>query len=196
MSWSLSGSDQNDPLYDAFEQEFNAVKSIIFAATGDNSEQTPASYPARWHNAISICSTNIGGSPSARAETGHSNYWVAGEDVEVDVPRYLYSGGTATVNGSSGATALAAGLASLILSCVRFAFHEEPTSANGHSDDKAERLAVEEAEREFNSFKSAQTMRTVFDNLCKKQGSKFLQPWIKFDAKSALREILVGLKKP
>ena len=211
MSWSLQG--ESGPFYKELESEVQraALDSIIFAASGNKSESPKASYPARWENVISICSTDIGGTPSEHAKPEHSNYWLPGEGLEARVPRYLNPKGTekptetAVMHGSSGATAVAAGLAALVLTCVRYAFHEVPENAKFLAREQSEAGAVQQAETEFNTFRSGQTIRTLFDNMCTPDASHFVQPWEKFNAeymtmssqaaKKELRSTLLNLKK-
>ena len=186
MSWSLEETPENELLRDDLLEAVNkaASKSILFAATGDRFEGAKVSFfPACWDNVISICSTDINGNPSKSAEHSASNFWLAGEGLPVKLPRYLVSnekGEPASIHGSSGATALAAGLASLILTCVRFAFYPEDKAENMLEKD-AEFRAKRLVEAKFKAYKTTQTMRKVFKNMCSPAGPYFVQPWEKFE---------------
>ena len=196
MSWSLKRTPHNQHLLNELSNAVNAVasKSILFAATGDGLESSKGSYPACFDNVISVCSTNIVGTPSAYAEYSNSNFWVAGEALKVDLRRYFDLNGAASISGSSGSTALAAGLASLILTCVRFSCYPD----NRTETEATKNRATKEVEKVYKTFKTTQHMRNVFRNMCVRENPSFVCPWEKFENitdEMSLDEIKQSLQK-
>ena len=92
---------------------------VIIASKGDQGNNQKSVYPADYDEVISISSlTNLG--KQAESTELNASYFFLGEDVRIPAePSYLETRGRAS--GSSVATAIAAGIAALILSCYRLA---------------------------------------------------------------------------
>jgi len=110
-------------------------KSLIFCAKGDNGPSVEESFPAAFPSPFGICSCSVSGIPSASAETNHAEFLVPAEELCVDIPQYLDQGGKDSADGSSAATAVAAGLAALIISLARFAFYSVEDTTSESEDD-------------------------------------------------------------
>ena len=96
---------------------------VIIGSKGDQGNNQESVYPADYDEVISISSlTNFG--KQAESTELNASYFFQGENVRIPAePSYLEPQGHAS--GSSVATALAAGVAALILSCSRLANERE-----------------------------------------------------------------------
>lgn len=113
--------------YDHYEitQAIRKAKSrniIMFAAAGNKGYSSKIAFPAKSSDVISIYSADGHGSPSAfnpeLSQVGE-NFSVLGEGVESSWPLSLQEGSTKRSSGTSVATAIAAGLAALLLDFLR-----------------------------------------------------------------------------
>ena len=195
ISWTCSGDvDDND--FGNLETKIQEASrnSLIFCATGDKGPSAKESYPAGFKTTFKICSCSINGLPSHNAEVYNTEFYVPAEKIDVAVPRYLSLGDSEVADGSSAATALAAGLATLILSLARFAYYglQDSSSASeidGYDNDdiesdyfqqspRARALLphVQLAEDRVTHLKKRSTMERVFKHMCY-SSDKFVQPW-------------------
>ena len=143
-------------------------ESLIFCATGDNGPGAAMSYPAGFDNTFKIGNCSIVGKELDDTEIKHTEFHVPAQDLAVRVPKYIKKDGKDTAEGSSAATAVAAGLAALVLSLSCFA-----TSRSEPSDQIVNRAAQNAY------FKSTSGMKSVFKHMCRSD-SKFVQPWQNF----------------
>ena len=186
MSWALSpGSARDSTTRGKVGEAISETKKrLVFCATGDGGPTAAFAYPAKFPITIAISTTTIGGVDPPLAQGEHANFSFPGEDLDVQVPTYLNPTGIEKTGGSSAATALAAGLASLILSCVRFAYYEEPSNRTLRTQLNPLRKSTENpaAERAFKNFRDQDNMRRVFEDMCGTPGhrKKFVQPWTVF----------------
>jgi Subtilase family len=182
MSWTLSDKASEDPQMRKIVSDaiLDAKKRIVFSAVGDKGTTAEYSYPADFQNVTGISTTSIGGVDPPTAESNKAVFSLPGEDLETPMPTYLRQG-LGKVKGSSAATALAAGLASLILTLVRFAYYKE---------DKARSSKNERAERYFRDFRDPNNMMRVFRKMCvSTEHKKFVQPWTAFPNASELEKM-------
>ncbi|KAH0566275.1 hypothetical protein GP486_000327 [Trichoglossum hirsutum] len=185
MSWTLSPESARDSNTrgKVGEALSEAKKRLVFCATGDGGPTAPFAYPARFPFTIAISTTTIGGVDPPLAQSEHAGFSLPGEDLDVQVPTYLNPMGWEKTRGSSAATALAAGLASLILSCVRFAYYEEPLTNILRTPLNLRKGTMNPAaERAFKKFRDQDNMRRVFEDMCGSPDhrKKFVQPWTVF----------------
>jgi hypothetical protein len=174
MSWTISNYKDEGILCEALAG--TEAKRTVFAATGDKGAAD--AYPSDFESTIAIANQQFNGSGVITEDFNRAKFCLPGDDIKVRVPEYLATTGYEKTSGSSAATALAAGLASLILTCVRFAYYEEPTGPgkgepNTHKPNKA-------AEDAFLKFRRQHNMSKVFNRMCTNERPKFVQPWIFF----------------
>ena len=182
MSWTLSDKASEEPRMRDIVSDaiLDAKKRLVFCAVGDKGTTAEYSYPADFQNVIGISTTSIGGVDPPTAESNKAKFSLPGEDLETPMPSYLHQG-LGKVKGSSAATALAAGLASLILTLVRFTYYKE---------DKARLSKNERAERYFRVFRDPNNMMRVFRKMCTAtEHRKFVQPWTVFPNASELEKM-------
>ena len=194
ISWTCAENlDDNDIGKLETKIQKAAKNSLIFCATGDKGPFAERSYPAGFSVPIKICSCSISGMPSRNAESQNADFYVPAEDLDVPVPRYLNLGAKGAAQGSSAATAIAAGLATLILSLARFAYYglddesseyEAIDSDNSdfkynYSESFSSRKSppqVQHAEERVAQLKKRSIMDRVFKHMCCNT-EHFVQPW-------------------
>lgn len=115
MSWSLAGDPSNRDLGYLKEaiKEARNKNILMFSSTSDQGNIDDNFYPGSYTDVICIGAAKSTGNKSEWVRSDQAQYLCPGEDVKVEVNSIQ---GPAT--GSSIATALAAGLAALILHCV------------------------------------------------------------------------------
>lgn len=128
MSFAIS--ERTDELEDACN---TAAESgiVMLCSTHDEGLGVSTSYPASFHNTITITACDDYGKvlrPGPPSDTGSFQYKVQGQSVAAGVIPFLDSDDY--ISGSSVATAITAGLSSLILSCDRIAKHEPRTPSS------------------------------------------------------------------
>jgi len=109
LSMSLGGGGYSQASQDAINYAYNTKGRIIVAAAG-NENTSAKSYPAAYANVISVASTT-----STDARSSFSNYgtWVDVAAPGSSILATRNGGGTTTMSGTSMATPVVAGLASL-----------------------------------------------------------------------------------
>ncbi|CRG83434.1 Serine/threonine-protein kinase smg-1 [Talaromyces islandicus] len=134
MSWATKSNDNE--LKSAIE---NAAKSsvgskrrptLMFCSTADEGAFAGDVYPVNYTNfVVSVTATDNWGGLTSKADPQKKiDIRIPGEDLEASAPVYLPNAGT-SVSGSSVATALAAGIASLALLLLRAYNHVEEDEA-------------------------------------------------------------------
>ena len=154
------------------EQALNS-KSIkvplVFAATGDAGAQPEHSLPASLSSCFAISPSNVFGNQTDYAEIPVKQHFLfPGENILSQGPEYLKKQ-EPTIDGSSAATALAAGLASMILTLVRLAY----LNSNDDDDD-------DEVEKKISRFNSQFEMDKLFARMTA-PGSKLIKPSLLFN---------------
>ena len=190
ISWTCA-EDLDDKDSGDLETEIQeaAKNSLIFCATGDKGPTAKESYPAGFKTPFKICSCSISGQPSNNAETKNAEFYLPAEDLNVAIPKYLNQGDKGAADGSSAATAIAAGLATLLLSLARFAYYRledgysiseaDDQDNSGIMDDYPDRWGraeVQRAEDQVANLKKRSVMERVFKHMCC-GAEKFVQPW-------------------
>ncbi|KAL6817437.1 peptidase S8/S53 domain-containing protein [Trichoderma camerunense] len=137
ISMSFAISEKTDEL----ELACNAAAAhgiVLLCSTHDEGLGVSTTYPASFHNTITITACDDYGKvlrPGPSSDTGSFQYKVQGQSVAAGVIPFLDSDDY--ISGSSVATAITAGLSSLILSCDRIAKYDpkNETSQRTQSDD-------------------------------------------------------------
>ena len=122
ISWTCAGNTVEQGVGELGLKIQEAAKSsLIFCATGDKGPSAKQSYPGGFVTPFRISSCSISGKPSTNVEEHNTEFYLPAEDLDVDAPEYLRIETKEQAKSSSAATALAAGLATLILTLARFA---------------------------------------------------------------------------
>jgi thermitase len=108
ISMSLGGGTNNPAFQSAIDYAWG--KGLIIVAAAGNSNTSVKSYPAAYNNVIAVASTT-----SANVRSSFSNYgsWVDVAAPGSSILSLKLGGGTTTMSGTSMATPLVAGLATL-----------------------------------------------------------------------------------
>lgn len=126
---------------------------VMVGSRGDRGNNQERVFPADYAEVISISSLTSLGKRTESTET-NAQYFLQGENVSIPAePTYLESEKYAS--GSSVATALAAGVAALTLSCRKL----------GNEETDMERI---------------QTIKTVFDHMTLPEKDRYVRPWMFF----------------
>ena len=127
MSFAIYQS--TNTLQKAIEDAFND-NIVLIASTHDEGSNANVAYPAGYaRHTIAIAATNEWGSTLSYTPS-EKNYNFRLKGVEVFAGAVPYLASEERVSGSSVATAIAAGLASLILSCHHISGFKEPGRTN------------------------------------------------------------------
>jgi hypothetical protein len=113
LSWTFD--HYSDELKNAINaaSSSNRNRALIFCATSDEPHDTGSVYPADFDSTISVCAANARGRRRAESrKTG--DLMILGECIDADGPSY-FKQPKDLVSGSSVATALATGIASVLL---------------------------------------------------------------------------------
>ncbi|PTB49646.1 hypothetical protein M431DRAFT_524534 [Trichoderma harzianum CBS 226.95] len=124
ISMSFAISEKTDEL-EAACNTAAAAGIVLLCSTHDEGLGVSTTYPASFHNTITITACDDYGKvlrPGPPNDTGSFQYKVQGQSVAAGVIPFLDSDDY--ISGSSVATAITAGLSSLILSCDRIAKNE------------------------------------------------------------------------
>ncbi|KAL7792820.1 hypothetical protein V8C43DRAFT_315334 [Trichoderma afarasin] len=121
---------------------------VLLCSTHDEGLGVSTTYPASFHNTITITACDDYGKvlrPGPSSDTGSFQYKVQGQSVAAGVIPFLDSDDY--ISGSSVATAITAGLSSLILSCDRIAKYDPKnrTSQRTQSDDSPKTMLAKES---------------------------------------------------
>jgi thermitase len=108
ISMSLGGGSNNPAFQSAIDYAWG--KGLVIVAAAGNSNTTVKSYPAAYNNVIAVASTT-----SSNVRSSFSNYgtWVHVAAPGSSILSLKMGGGTTTMSGTSMATPLVAGLATL-----------------------------------------------------------------------------------
>lgn len=138
ISMSFTMFDESDRLYDSIRKA-NSDDIVMLCSSHDLGANVTKSWPASYPETITIAACdkygNLPRSFDEAAAKVQYQYKIHGLDVQAGAVPFLAS--TNTVSGSSAATAIAAGLSSLILSCIRLA---NPASAGDSGRGKRQTL--------------------------------------------------------
>jgi hypothetical protein len=96
---------------------------LVFCSTADIGLVYGKAWPADHHASISVSASDALGRPRPQSRD-HADLLVSGEDVMADGPNYIKKQTKQSISGSSVATALAAGIASLVLCLTQLVFEE------------------------------------------------------------------------
>lgn len=122
MSWTFERTAKNETVLEKDLTEAvkrAATKEILmFCSTGDKGGcKNGQIFPACLDGVFRIGAANSSGKERAETEID-SHYLLPGENLQTEMPSHIKSGVVSPVSGSSLATALASGLAALLLYCI------------------------------------------------------------------------------
>ncbi|OCK77506.1 hypothetical protein K432DRAFT_427966 [Lepidopterella palustris CBS 459.81] len=174
LSWSITEEDAGSENFAGLSRAIAdaSSKALIFATTSDEGSAAKAPYPAKFEGRVlAITAADIENNKCKGADDKDTEFYLPSEGFEVDgIPEYLEASCKKPAQGSSYATALAAGVAALFLTCVQLTYHK---GAQAHDDD-----AIHDMDNKITVYKNTE-MKKLFKNLCGTgaDDAKFVQPW-------------------
>lgn len=157
VSLSLTLDEDNAKLKIAINDAVARGVVIMASIRGEGNDGKGAGFPAAWGSSggirglLAIASADAWGAPSKGTVNGQARYLFPGEKI---VARTEFLGGLEDmpdISGPSVATAVAAGVASLVLSCDRFALLDRRAGADTWKQH--EKLRVEIVDEIFGRMK-------------------------------------------
>jgi hypothetical protein len=126
MSWTIDSKKLESERVNKFEKAIDKAgkKALMFCALSDTGKGAKYSYPANFKPTFKISSYSMDG--GVRKDSEHHRdamYFPAEQLVIKKLAEYFDENELKPLEGSSYATALAAGIASFVLQCVQFAYH-------------------------------------------------------------------------
>ena len=135
MSFALEGGDKDIALWEAVKNA-NSKRIVMVCSTADEGENNSDVWSARYDETISIAACSNTGKAAAMSNTTKAEFFFRGEDIIYESQflgvsyrdaldsRSISGPGSLPpsierISGSSVATAIAAGVASLFLACCR-----------------------------------------------------------------------------
>jgi hypothetical protein len=125
ISMSLSLANTDPELEIAINKAFNEGIVILASINGEGANAESPAFPASLGNVIAIGSADNQGSPSRGTVEEQADFLLPGEQINAHVEFLNGLAATSAISGPSVATAIASGLASLVLACDRFALHSQ-----------------------------------------------------------------------
>ncbi|KAL6795510.1 hypothetical protein J3E68DRAFT_404485 [Trichoderma sp. SZMC 28012] len=153
---------------DPDKKMFNAIKAasdddiVITCSTADEGSINAHSVGENNKNVISISACDKWGNPLPQSQKTGFDYQFIGKNVHVGQVPYLES--VESIEGSSVSTAVAAGMASLILACARIS--SSFGNNDVYEDGSRRRWRCEEITRRFDSMVDGPGKFVVLDKLC------------------------------
>ncbi|KAI1329507.1 hypothetical protein F5Y16DRAFT_100516 [Xylariaceae sp. FL0255] len=160
---------ESPSLWSAINRALMSNVTIIASVDGEGGNSQGDEYPARYADVLGIGSANRKGEAASGMSENSADYLFPGEKL---VARTEYLGGlgdTPNISGPSVATAVAAGVASLILACHRFALFQRPEFQITRPEEQ----------------RPAKVIETVFNMMSQEgnkkvrpsEGKKYVRPW-------------------
>jgi hypothetical protein len=175
MSWTIDEEKLSDRISD-FETAIDkaAGTALILCALSDTGRAAKVSYPADFENTSKISSYSMNKGPRKDSEYHHGALYFPAEQLDVlQLPEYFDEKDPMPLEGSSYATALAAGIASFVLQCVQFAYHPDTPTAE----------QPEVVTKKLHDYKRRE-LRHLFRGRMRDPNEKeknLVQPWRLFD---------------
>jgi hypothetical protein len=148
---------------DALEEEVaNAISAgiLVLGSTSGEGYVDEEAWPANFESVLSIGAAKITGKETAESIKDNAKYMFPGKDILVNASFLGSQPQQTEVSGTSFATAIAAGVGSLLLACHRLALSTQDRPARWKSHMKFRR----------------QTVVKMFDKMSANRG-RYVKPW-------------------
>ncbi|RYP40703.1 hypothetical protein DL768_010602 [Monosporascus sp. mg162] len=168
MSWSINSN--NDSYRDLDKALLGAVNGgiVMFCSSIDEGPTAPDNtYPGKEQNCIKIGAATGNGARLSWVSETKSDYLLPGESIQHSSQTKLWGNTQSGLFGSSVATAIASGLAGVLIYCDRLLHVAQRGAYTSASPNGAQE-----------PLKSSSSMRNAFKNLAKAtESNKFVQIW-------------------
>jgi subtilisin family serine protease len=177
MSWTIERTPDNGADIDKLEATLDeAAKNniLLFCSANDQATETDDSYPATNPMRFKIGAATAEGTAWRWTRASHVDFIFPGDNVVKDRPGNVPLDKCSVVSGSSVATALAVGLAALVLHCVQFSVYHR-NAANQQVSDVAL--------KDFHAMKTRKRMAEAFQAIytTKDSDHKYIEVWNTFE---------------
>jgi subtilisin family serine protease len=125
ISMSLSLDSEDTGLDISINEASKEGVVILASINGEGANAKTSAFPASHPNVIAIGSADSQGSPSRGTVDGEAEFLLPGEHIIAHAEFLNGLADASEISGPSVATAIASGLASLVLACDRFALHSQ-----------------------------------------------------------------------
>ncbi|PKK48944.1 hypothetical protein CI102_7966, partial [Trichoderma harzianum] len=163
ISISIAFFKCDDRLQLAVQEAIRANIVVIAATAGEGYRQEKA-YPANFSHVLSIAATDYWGKETPESLKEHADFMFPGENIIAETFSLGSRSSTDKVSGTSVATAIASGVASLILAAHRLSLSKL------HS----------QVAREHHESLKLQIVKDVFTKMVDNNSAKFVKPWLFF----------------
>ncbi|KAM0344164.1 hypothetical protein ACHAPU_007886 [Fusarium lateritium] len=144
-----------------------AIKAgvVIIASTAGEGYLQEEAYPAKYDGVIKIAATDLRGKETPESLAELADYMFPGDGILAETTFLGMSNPSNKISGTSVATAIASGVASLVLACHRLA------------------LSTQELEEPWTNHRELKRdiVRRVFDSMVENKEAKFVKPWLFFN---------------
>ncbi|KAI1491853.1 hypothetical protein F5X96DRAFT_629727 [Biscogniauxia mediterranea] len=180
ISWVIKTPDDvlKTAISKAVKDAGRSRRTLVFCSTADEGVYSGSVYPANYEglDVVSVAATDPYGNLRPPSD-GRVNILVPGEDIEADGPSYMSKNVSRTVSGSSVATALAAGIASLALLMLQ-TFND---SSEGDNEEKLKEFYTKEGImkvfKKMNSGSTGVQLANLFPNGVNSDWRKLEEKW-------------------
>lgn len=137
----------------------------MIATTSGEAYREEEAYPAKFSQVLSIAATDYWGKETPESVKAQADFMFPGENIMARTSFLRLSNSTDEASGTSVATAIASGVASLILACHRLSLSKLRSDAQTWEGN--ERLKIH-------------IVRGVFTKMMDNNSAKFVKPWLFF----------------
>lgn len=130
ISMSLTLDNDNNNVHLAVTKARNLGIVVMASVHGEGSNSTRAGYPAGYKETFAVGSADRQGAPSSGTVEETVAFLFQGERIVANTEQLGDLEDSPDISGPSAATAIAAGVASLVLACDRFALHSQASTEN------------------------------------------------------------------
>ncbi|KAM7221644.1 thermostable alkaline protease [Rhypophila decipiens] len=163
ISISAAFFKANDELKLAIHDAINANIVVIASTAGEGHLQEGA-YPANYPEVIKIAATDYWGRETAQSLLSKADFMLPGENIVAKTTFLGSDNPTDRVSGTSVATAIASGVASLVLACHRLSLSKQTSH---------------ERWKMHATFKR-ELVKKTFEEMAADNAGKFVKPWLFF----------------
>ncbi|KAF3058826.1 Thermostable alkaline protease [Trichoderma lentiforme] len=164
ISISIAFFKHDDRLQLAIQEAYKANIVVIVTTAGEAYRREEA-YTATSSQVLSIAATDYWGKETSESVKEHADFMFPGENIMARTSFLGSSNSTDEVSGTSVATAIASGVASLILACHRLSLSK--LRSDTQTWERNERLKIP-------------IVRGVFTKMMDNNSAKFVKPWLFF----------------
>lgn len=175
MKWAVDSKADIISLSAAFFQDETALRIavqdviaagvVVIASTAGEGYRQQQAYPAKYPGVLKIAATDLNGKETPESLKEDADYMLPGENIVARTSFLGMETQTDKISGTSVATAIAAGIASLILACDFLSLSTQNQHEPWVQHAQLKQIIV----------------RRVMDEMVGKPSNKFVKPWLVFD---------------